>query len=113
MVANFLKHGLLKKENEKLIVQLPIFKREIYREICNLISTEIKPLAEQYTDKVSTGIEKLLLPYVRKDLLSNFIYWDMQIFLQQMGSLFYYGWDKVLAQPKDYSKSSAGLYILR
>ncbi len=113
MVANLLKHGLLKKENNKLIVQIPIFKREIYREICNLVSKEIKPFAEQYADKVSIGIEKLLLPYVRKDLLSNFIYWDMQIFLQQMGSLFYYGWDKVLAQPEDYSKSPAGLYILR
>lgn len=113
MVANFLKNGLLKKEKDKLIVQLPIFKCKIYIEICNLISAEIKPLAEQYADKVSIGIEKLLLPYVRKDLLSNFIYWDMQIFLQQMGSLFYYGWDKALAQPEDYSKSSAGLYILR
>ena len=113
MVANFLKHGLLKKENNKLLVQLPIFHREIYTKICNLVSTEIKPLAEQYAGKVSIGIEKLLLPYVRKDLLSNFIYWDMQIFLQQMGSLFYYGWDNVLAQPEDYSKSPAGLYILR
>ena len=113
MVANFLKHGLLKKENDTLIVQLPIFKLEIYREICNLISTEIKTIAEEYTDKVSTGIEKILLPYVRKDLLSNFIYWDMNILFQQMGSLFYYGWDKSLAQPDDYSKSSAGLYILK
>ncbi len=113
MAANFLKHGLLKKENDTLIVQLPVFRLEIYREICNLISAKIKTIAEEYTDKVSTGIEKILLPYVRKDLISNFIHWDMNILLQQMGSLFYYGWDKALAQPEDYSKSAAGLYILR
>ena len=81
--------------------------------ICNLISTEIKDLAEQYADKVSAGVEKILLPYVRKDLMSNFIHWDMQIFFKQLGALFYYGWNDYLAEPEDYSKSAAGLYILR
>lgn len=113
MAAEFLKNGLLKKKNDSLIVQLPIFKLEAYREICKLVSTEIRGLAEQYADKVSAGVEKILLPYVRKDLMSNFIHWDMQMFFQQMGSLFYYGWSDCLAKPEDYSKSAAGLYILR
>lgn len=113
MAAEFLKNGLLKKENDRLIVRLPIFKREIYGEIYHLISTEIKPLAEEFADKVSTNVEKLLLPYVRKDLMSNFIHWDMRVFLKQTGSLFYYGWGKSLTKPEDYSKSAAGLYILR
>lgn len=112
MAADFLKNGLLKKENDKLIVQLPIIRREIYNEICELVSAEIKPLAEEYADKVGAGVEKILLPYVRKNLMSNFIHWDMQLFFQQTCSLFYYGWDKALAQPEDYSKSAAGLYIL-
>ena len=112
MAADFLKNGLLKKENDKLIVQLPIFRREIYNEIRSLVSAEIKPLAEEFADKVGADIEKILMPYVRKDLLSNFIHWDMRMFFQQTCSLFYYGWDKVLAQPEDYSKSAAGLYIL-
>ena len=112
VVADFLKNGLLKKENDKLIVQLPIFRREIYNEICELVSAEIKPIAEEYADKVGVNVEKILLPYVRKDLMSNFIHWDMRMFFQQTCSLFYYGWDKALAQPEDYSKSAAGLYIL-
>ena len=112
MAADFLKNGLLKKENDKLIVQLPIFRREIYNEIRNLVSAEIKLLAEEFADKAGADIEKILLPYVRKDLMSNFIHWDMRMFFQQTCSLFYYGWDKALAQPEDYSKSAAGLYIL-
>ncbi len=112
MAADFLKNGLLKKENDRLIVQLPIFRREIYNEICELVSVEIKSLAEEYADKVGASVEKILLPYVRKDLMSNFIHWDMQLFFQQTCSLFYYGWDKALAQPEDYSTSAAGLYIL-
>ncbi len=112
MAADFLEKGLLKKDNDKLIVQLPIFRREIYNKICDLVSAEVKPLAEEYADKVSEGVEKILLPYVRKDLMSNFIHWDMLMFLQRTGTMFYYGWDKALAQPEDYSRSAAGLYIL-
>ncbi len=112
MAADFLKKGLLKKENGRLIVQLPIFRREIYNEIRNLVSAEIKPLAEEFADKVGAGVEKILLPYVRKDLMSNFIHWDMRMFFQQICSLFDYGWDKALTKPEDYSRSAAGLYIL-
>ncbi len=113
IAADLLKNGLLKKEYNKLLVQFPIIKREIYNEIRNIISAEIRGIAEEYADTVSGEIEKILLPFVRKELMSNFIYWDMQNFLQQMGSLFYYGWNKHLAQPEDYSTSAAGLYILR
>ena len=67
---------------------------------------------KEFADKVSEGVEKILLPYVRKDLMSNFIHWDMLMFLQRTGTMFYYGWDKALAQPEDYSKSAAGLYII-
>lgn len=113
MAADFVKNGLLKKGNDKLIVQLPILKREIFNEICDLIYDEIKPIAEEFADKVSAEIEKILLPYVRKDLMSNFIHWDMSVLFQRTDTLFRYGWDKALAQPEDYSKSAAGLYIIR
>ena len=113
MAADFVKNGLLKKENDKLIVQLPILKREIFNEICDLIYDEIKSIAEEFADRVSAEIEKILLPYVRKDLMSNFIHWDMSVIFQRTGTLFRYGWDKALAQPEDYSKSAAGLYIIR
>ncbi len=112
MAAEFIKNGLLKKEDDSLIVQLPIIRREVFNKICDLIYAEVKSLAEEFADKVSEGVEKILLPYVRKDLMSNFIHWDMSMFFQRTDTLFRYGWDKALAQPEDYSKSAAGLYIL-
>lgn len=110
--AEFLKNGLLKKENDSLIVQLPVLKTETANQIMKLIKAELTELAEEYVELVSKGIEELLLPYVRKDLMNCFINWDMHSFFEPKGALFYYGWDKSLAQPEDYSTSAAGLYVL-
>lgn len=112
IAAELLKNGLLKKEDSKLIVQLPVMKRESYEKICELLYYELKELAEEFADRVSEGVEKKLFPYVRKDLMSNFIHWDMQMFFQLTGALFHYCWNDYLAKPDDYSISAAGLYIL-
>ncbi len=113
MAADMLKNGLLKKDGDKLIVQLPVMKNEVYDKICEMLYNELKELAEEFADNISDDIEKMLLPYVRKDLMSNFIYWDMLMFFMLTGALVYYCWNDYLAQPDDYSKSAAGLYILR
>ncbi|MGN0633766.1 MAG: hypothetical protein ACI4JW_07830 [Oscillospiraceae bacterium] len=65
----------------------------------------------KFADRVSEGVEKMLFPYVRKDLMSNFIHRDMQMFFQLTGALFYHCWNDYLAKPDDYSTSAAGLYI--
>ena len=110
--ADFLKNGLLKKDGHKLVVQLPIMKIDVHSKIWCLLRDELTQLAQEYTDLVSTGVEEILLPYVRKDLMSNFIHWDMSRFFDPKNALFYYGWDKHLAHPEDYSTSAAGLYII-
>ena len=46
-------------------------------------------------------------------MISNFLHWDMRMFFQITGSLFWYGWDKNLALPEDYSRSAAGLYLMK
>lgn len=115
IAAELLKNGLLKKADSSLIVQLPIMKRETYEKICEMIYNEIKALAEEFADSISNGVEKMLLPYVRRDLMSSFIHWDMQMFFQPTGTLFYYcrnDRSDILAIPDDYSTSAAGLYIL-
>lgn len=110
--ARFLEHGLLKKENGGLRVRLPIMGREKgYNTIWWLIREEIEGYAREYADLVGAGVEERLLPYVRKDLMSNFIYWDMYSFFQNTGGLFWYGWSEALALPEDYGKSAAGLSI--
>lgn len=109
--ADFLKNGLLKKEGERLVVQLPIFSRKVYEELRGIVKSEIEGLAREYANIIGGDVEKRLMPYVRKDMVNNFMYWDMRMFFQITGALFCYGWDKHLAQPEDYSRSAAGLYL--
>lgn len=112
IAAELLKNGLLKKVDSKLIVQFPVMKREIYEKICELLYYELKELAKEFADRVSEGVEKMLFPYVRRDLMSNFVHWDMQMFFQLTGALFHHCWNDYLTKPDDYSTSAAGLYIL-
>lgn len=111
--ADFLNKGILKKDGDRLVVQLPIFTRTIERKIWRLVYDAMAELALEYAEIVGNAVEEMLLPYVRKDLMSNFIHWDMRMFFQGIGELFYYGWDSVLEQPEDYERSAAGLYIVK
>ncbi len=111
--ADFLKKGLLEKEGDRLIVQLPIFDKSVRDEFYEIIRTGIKDLAEEYAEAIGEGVEKRLMPYVRKDLTSNFLHWDMRMFFKILGCLFWYGWDKHLALPEDFSRSAAGLELVK
>ncbi len=111
-VAEMLGHGLLKKEGDGFAVQLPIFSKKTYSHIATMIREKVQDLAYEYADLVGGVVEKELLPFVRRDQMSNFIHWDMRMFFQQLSSLFYHGWDTVLAQPTDYAASAAGLCII-
>lgn len=111
--ADFLKKGLLEKEGDRFIVQLPIFDKSVRNEFYEIIRTGIKDLAEEYAEAIGEGVEKRLMPYVRKDLTSNFLHWDMRMFFKILGCLFWYGWDKHLALPEDFSRSAAGLELVK
>lgn len=115
IVAEFIKNGLVEKVGNELKVLLPIFTREVFAKITDLVREAVRDIAYEFSDIVAEKVEKLLLPYVRKDLMSNFIYWDMKMFFQPIPSLFYYGIyeSKYLEIPENYECSAAGLYILR
>ncbi len=114
-VAGFLKCGLVKKTEEDLVVQVPIFTKEVYATICDYIKEALQDLVKEYAEIIGNTVEKLLLPYVRKDLMSVFIHWDMKMFFQTVCYLLYYGMyeSDTLQIPEDYGTSGAGLYILR
>ncbi len=112
MAADFLKKGLLEKEGERLIVQLPIFSRAVRDEFFEIVRTAIEDLAKEYAEAIGGEVEKRLMPYVRRDMTSNFLHWDMRMFFKILGCLYWYGWDKHLALPEDYSRSAAGLYLI-
>jgi len=59
-------------------------------------------------------LEPVLEKMADTDIL-KIIHWDMRIFFQPTGYLFRYAMDKTdcLAKPEDYSRSAAGLWLMR
>ena len=88
--------------------------RSVYKKINALIDEALKPIAEEYEQEITDKIETLLLRYVRKDLMSNFIHWDMKMFLQPICESFWYGLNasEYLEKPEDYTHSAAALWII-
>lgn len=113
-VAELLKNGLLVRTNYGLRVTLPIMNRNTANAIIEIIRTAVSPIAEEYEKFVTEKIEKIILPYVRRDLMSNFIHWDMQMFLQPTRILFYYGLyeSEYLSRPENFHTSAAALWII-
>ena len=105
--------GILKKQDSGLIVMIPIYTREQHDSKYNIIHDAVKDIAIEYADEVTVGIEKILLPYIRKDLMSVFIHCDMWQFLFATTMLYYYGWDNTLDTPEDMERSTTGLYLIR
>ncbi len=113
--AKFIEHGLLKKQGRGLKVMLPLINRDIFEKFTTIIENAVRKDAEEFSERVGERVEKILLPYVRKDLMSNFIHWDMRMFFQPTAYLFSYGADESdsLYKIDDYERSAAGLYIIR
>ncbi len=113
--AKFIEHGLLKKRGSGLRVMLPLINRDVFDKITTLIGNAVRKDAEEFSDTIGKKVEKILLPYVNRDLMSNFIHWDMRMFFQPTRYLFHYGMNEsdYLYKPADYSSSAAGLYIIR
>ena len=105
--------GILRKENGGLKVMLPIYSREQHDQKYNIIGDAVADIARDYSDKVTAGIEEILLPHIRKDLMGVFIHCDMWHFLFATGMMYYYGWDNTLAMPDDLERSAAGLYLIK
>lgn len=111
--AAFIEHGLVRKTENGLKVMVPIMSNDVYAKITEIIRKNIKPLAEEYGREAGEAFIDALAPYVRKDLMSNFLYWDIRTCMQQMPALFYYGIEegKTLKLPQDYTRSAAGLLL--
>lgn len=111
--ARFIEHGLLRKTEQGLQIMLPIFTNKVSREIDEILKKVIKPIAKEIAESIGKKAEDILLQYVRPDLFSNFIHWEMQIFFQPINTVMYHALYETdyLAKPEDYSRSAAGLFI--
>lgn len=111
--ACFIEHGLLTKTPEGLTVMLPIFTKAASNEINSILKKVLRPVSEEIVGLIGKKTEDILLPYVRPDLFSNFIHWEMHMFFQPIGVVMYHALYETdyLSKPDDYSRSAAGLFI--
>lgn len=114
MAAVFLSQGILEKCGNGLKVMLPIFSQKVSEEINSIIKKAVEPNAKEAAEVIGEDIEKILLPYVRKDLMSNFIHWDMRMFFQPINVVMYHALyeSEYLSKPDDFERSAAGLLLI-
>lgn len=114
IAADFVKNGILAKTDKGLKVMMPIFPTEVSHKIDEIIQKAVEPIAKETVELIAGKVEKLLLPYVRKDLMSNFIHWDMRMFFQPINVVMYYGMYESdhLSKHEDFEHSAAGLWLM-
>lgn len=118
MAADFISKGIVSGTENGLKVELPIIDSRTANnrshDLRQIIHQAVTPLAEKYERAITKSVEEILLPYVRKDLLEEFVHWNMRVFLQPTGSVFHYAiWETdILPKPESFDKSAAGLWIM-
>lgn len=114
MAADFISKGLLSKTDTGYHVEIPIVPNKVWKEMIELIGTTVAPLAESYEKTVTKALDNTLLPYVRKDLMEDFVHWNMQMLLQPTGQVFHYALHekKILITPDSWDSSAAGLWMV-
>lgn len=113
--SEFIRLGLIEKTDKGLKVMIPIFTQDVLDKIYYLLADELKDLAAEFAATVSEEYNRILLPYVRKDLMNNYRMSILPDALNQICAMFYYGIEigKTLSIPEDYHRSAAGLQIIR
>ena len=68
-VADLLSKGVLVKKGQGYKGMVPVISFEMLNRWCNLWNEKFKPLAEEYAEKLYKAQEKVVLPYIRHDLM--------------------------------------------
>ena len=113
-VAEFIKRGYLKEKDGGLYPTMPIVPWRINREITNLAIEFCDEVAEKYVDKINKISEETLLPYIRKDLLEEYVNWVLPGNFFTIQYLYGYAMSdntSDLAIPEDYDNTSLATYL--
>lgn len=102
------------KTSEGLKVNIPVMNREVFNHIKEILADITEPIAKEFEQAAALELEKLLLPYVRKDLTEEFVHWTMLVLLSTIEFLFTYAFNNdILQKPDNYDNSAAGLWIIK
>ena len=114
ILEEFLNHGVVIKDGEKLKPMIPVMKKEIGKKIEQIFSKALTPIIKEIADAIGSKIEEILLPSLgdvkaRKDQFYSF--W-LETFIDPRDEVLWYGMNiDGLEIPKNYNQSVAGMWI--
>ena len=91
-----------------------VMTHEQYGRVNEIVGKATAPLCAGYQRRIADAGKRVVLPYVREDLLEEFVHWTMESFFNPICWILYYGLNSdehPLDIPDDYSKSSKGICI--
>ncbi len=111
--AELIEKGYAEKRGEGIYLTMPVMTVDARDEICVYLGKALTPLAEKYTKLLSALCDRMILPHVREDLLSEYANRYMSNAFFTVNFAFYYGMHegKTLAIPEDYNRSAAGTVL--
>lgn len=112
-LARLLKSGIVIKEEQRFIPQIPIFKSKVFKRINEMIDLEIgNNLETRQLEIIFAIADNLLLSKIRTDLYEQYVNWVMQGCLWPLPYVLY---EVIgpghLKTPKDYSNAPHALYL--
>lgn len=114
ILDDFIEHGVAEKSGNSYKGLVPVFTTEQFEQLKSVIAKEIKSIAKEIAENIGTKVEEILLPTMKgvKEREDQFYLTWLSSFLDPLKMLIWYGMNvEGLEIPKDYKKSSAGIYI--
>lgn len=116
ILDGFIEHGVVEKSGDTYKGLVPFFTSDQFEQLKSLIAREVKGIAKEIAENIGSKVEEILVPTMKgvKERLDQFYLTWLGSFLDPLFMLIWYGMNvEGLEIPKDYAKSSAGIYILQ
>ena len=113
-VANLISLDYVHKKDGGLYLSMPVMTYEQRGMLDEMIDNALAPLYDRYYGRVVEAQNRIMLPYVRDDLMEEYVHWSMQAAFFPVNWVLCYGIyseDPPLDIPEDWSKSSKGICI--
>lgn len=113
--ANLIRRDYLHKKDGGLYLSVPVMSYDCKAKLHRILSDATASLALKYVGVVAQAGERILMPWVRKDLIEEFAHWSMENAFFPIGYIYYYGMNSTpptLEIPDDYANSSDAVCIL-
>ena len=111
--ATLMEKGYIEKREDGLYLTLPVVSTKTTRKIYSYFEEKCATLSEKYMNAISALADRMIMPHVREDLLSEYVERFMLSSFWMLSSVLYYAIHegKTLALPEDYERSAASTVI--